>query len=170
MPLSHSALQRERSALLDQMAALDRMERGRIFEQFFKGEKDGQPVTRGPYYVLQRRLGQEVLKERVPLERLPTVQADIRYHQEFQKLADRYAEITEEMTHLQDADPELKKTPHLPSRSVPRNPSILKFGQAAVVARWSACWSLAGRRIAHRLAQGWMPSAGKVVCRSGLGH
>lgn len=109
MPLSHSALQRERSALLDQMAALDRMERGRIFEQFFKGEKDGQPVTRGPYYVLQRRLGQEVLKERVPLERLPTVQADIRHHQEFQKLADRYAEITEEMTHLQDADPELKK-------------------------------------------------------------
>lgn len=109
MPDFYSALLRERSVLLDQMAALNRMERGRLFEQFLKGEKDGQPVTRGPYYVLQRRLGQQILKERVPLVRLPTVQADILRHQEFQKLADRYAEITEEMTHLQDADPELKK-------------------------------------------------------------
>jgi hypothetical protein len=91
------------------MAALDRMERGRLSEQFLKGEKDGHPVMRGPYYVLQRRLGREILKERVPLDRLPTIQADIQRHQEFQKLADRYAEITEEMTHLQDADPELKK-------------------------------------------------------------
>jgi len=109
MPDAYSVLQQQRSVLLDQMAALERMERGRLSEQFLKGEKEGQPVTRGPYYVLQRRLGQQILKERVPLDRLPTVQADIQHHQEFQKLADRYAEITEEMTHLQDADPELKK-------------------------------------------------------------
>ncbi|MDA1275780.1 MAG: hypothetical protein O2960_17310 [Verrucomicrobia bacterium] len=109
MPDSYSLLQRQRSVLLEQMAALDRMERGRLSEQFLKGEKDGRPVTRGPYYVLQRRLGQQILKERVPLDRLPGVKADIERHQEFQKLADRYAEITEEMTRLQDADPELKK-------------------------------------------------------------
>lgn len=109
MPNSYSLLQRQRSVLLEQMAALDRMERGRLSEQFLKGEKDGRPVTRGPYYVLQRRLGQQILKERVPLDRLSGVKADIERHQEFQKLADRYAEITEEMTRLQDADPELKK-------------------------------------------------------------
>jgi len=97
------------------MAALDRMERGRLSEQFFKGQKDGQPVTWGPYYVLQRRVGQRILKERVPLDHLPTVPADIQRHQEFQRLADRYAEITEEMTHLQDSDPELKKNSRLPN-------------------------------------------------------
>ncbi|MDA1272883.1 MAG: hypothetical protein O2960_02355 [Verrucomicrobia bacterium] len=66
MPDSYSLLQRQRSVLLGQMAALDRMERGRLSEQFLKGEKDGRPVTRGPYYVLQRRLGQQILKERDP--------------------------------------------------------------------------------------------------------
>jgi hypothetical protein len=115
MPDAFSALQRERSVLLDQMAALDRMERGRLSEQYFKGEKDGRPVTWGPYYVLQRRVGERVLKERVPQERLPTVQEDIRRHQDFQRLAERYAEVTEKLTHLQDADSELKKNARLPS-------------------------------------------------------
>lgn len=109
MPDAYSSLLQKRSGLLDQMAGLDRMERGRLSEQFLKGQKDGQPVTWGPYYVLQRRLGQQIVKERVPLERVPTIQADIQRHEEFQKLADRYAEITEEMTHLEDTDPELKK-------------------------------------------------------------
>lgn len=114
MPHSYATLQQERSELLNHMASLDRMERGRLSEQYLKGEKDGQPVTWGPYYVLQRRVGEQVVKERVPADRVPTVQADIQRHQQFQRLAERYAEITEEMTHLQDADPELKKNSHLP--------------------------------------------------------
>lgn len=109
MPHSYSILEQQRSELLNQMAALDRMERGRLSEQYLKGEKDGRPVTWGPYYVLQRRVGEQVVKERVPADRVPTVQADIQRHQQFQSLAERYAEITEEMTHWQDADPELKK-------------------------------------------------------------
>ena len=115
MPASYTALEQERSELLNQMASLDRMERGRLSEQYFKGEKDGKPVTWGPYYVLQRRVGEQVIKERVSAERVSTVKADILQHQEFQRLAERYAELTEEMTHLQDADPELKKNSHLPS-------------------------------------------------------
>jgi hypothetical protein len=113
----YSSLQQQRSVLLDQMAALDRMEQGRLSEQFLKGEKDGQPVTRGPYYVLQRRLGRKILKERVPRDRLPVVQADIKGHEEFQQLAGRYVQITEEMTRLQDAEPELKKKPS-PSKPI----------------------------------------------------
>jgi hypothetical protein len=118
----YSSLQQQRSVLLDQMAALDRMEQGRLSEQFLKGEKDGQPVTRGPYYVLQRRLGQKILKERVPRDRLPVVQADIKGHEEFQQLARRYVQITEEMTRMQDADPELKKKPSLSKPISSRKP------------------------------------------------
>jgi hypothetical protein len=109
MPNKYSGLEKQRSKILEQMAALDRIERGRLSEQFLKGHKDGQPVSWGPYYVLQRRLGQKVLKERVPAERLETVQADIRNHEHFLELAARFAEVTETMTGLQDADPALKK-------------------------------------------------------------
>ncbi len=107
----YAALKQQRTVLLDRMAALDRMERGRLSEQFLHGRKDGQPVTWGPYYVLQRRLGARILKERVPRVRLATVQADIRHHEQFEHLAQRYAEITETMTRLEDAQPELKKKP-----------------------------------------------------------
>jgi hypothetical protein len=119
---TYFALQQQRSSLLDQMAALDRMERGRLSEQFLKGQKDGQPVLRGPYYVLQRRWGEQVLKQRVPRDRVPLVQADIHRHEQFQQLADRYAEITEQMTHLLDAQPELKKKPSTSKSTSSRKP------------------------------------------------
>lgn len=117
MPHEYASLEKQRSKILEQMAALDRIERGRLCEQFLKGHKQGQPVSWGPYYVLQRRLGQKVLKERVPAERLSTVQADIKNHEHFLELADRFAEITETMTSMQDADPTLKKKPK-PSKTI----------------------------------------------------
>ena len=117
MPDNYTLLKQQRAALLDQMAALDRMERGRLSEQFLHGQKDGQPVSWGPYHVLQRRLGRQVVKERVSRERLATVQADIRRHEQFQQLADSYAEITEKMTRWEDTRPELKKKPQ-PSKPI----------------------------------------------------
>ena len=111
MPNDYAALETQRSEILDKMAAFDRMERGRLSNQFFKGQKDGRPVSWGPYYVLQRRLGKKVLKERVPAERVPALQADIQNHAQFLTLAERFAELTEAMTRLQDAHPELKKKP-----------------------------------------------------------
>src|SRR5258708_31252378 len=107
----------QRSKIREQWVVLDRIERGSLSEQFLKGHKDGQPVSWGPYYVLQRRLGKKVLKERVSAERLSTVQADIQNHEHFLELAERFAEITETMTSLQDADPELKKKPR-PSKTI----------------------------------------------------
>ena len=111
MPDDYAILKQQRTALLDQMAALDRMERGRLSEQFLHGLKEGRKVTWGPYYVLQRRLGRHIVKKRVPADRLALVQADIRRHEEFQQLAQRYAEITEQMTRLEDAQPDSKKKP-----------------------------------------------------------
>jgi hypothetical protein len=113
MPDAYAALKQQRADLLDEMAALDRMERGRLSEQFLRGQKDGRTVQWGPYYVLQRRLGRRIVKQRVPQGRLASVQADIRRHEQFQQLAERYAELTEEMTRLEDALPESKKKPPL---------------------------------------------------------
>jgi hypothetical protein len=111
MPDDYAILKEQRTALLDQMAALDRMECGRLSEQFLHGLKDGRKVTWGPYYVLQRRLGGQIVKKRVPADQLALVQADIRRHEEFQQLAQRYAEITGQMTRLEDAQPDSKKKP-----------------------------------------------------------
>jgi hypothetical protein len=42
MPDSYSTLKQQRTALLDQMAALDRVERGRVSEQFLQaGRRTG---------------------------------------------------------------------------------------------------------------------------------
>jgi hypothetical protein len=111
MPENYAVLQQQRTDILDQMAALDRMERGRLSEQFLHGLKEGRKVTWGPYYVLQRRLGRQIVKKRVPADRLAVVQADIRRHEQFQQLARRYAEITEQMTGLEDLQADSKKKP-----------------------------------------------------------
>ena len=124
MPDTYATLNQQRTALLDQMASLDRMERGRLSEQFLRGKRNGQTVNWGPYYVLQRRLGRRIVKKRVPAERLPIIQADIQRHEQFQRLAERYAEITEEMTALQDTEAGLKKKPRFkPTNSRRRKPS-----------------------------------------------
>ena len=91
------------------MASLDRMERGRLSEQFLKGTKAGKPVLWGPYFVLQRRQGKAHVTERVPAERVPLIQSDIDNHLRFETLADRFAQATEELTRLRDGDPGSKK-------------------------------------------------------------
>ena len=50
------------------------------------------------------------------------IQADIQGHEQFQKLADRYAQVTEEMTRLLDAQPELKKKPSTSKPTSSRKP------------------------------------------------
>ena len=58
----------------------------------------------------------------MPRGRLPLIQADIQGHEQFQKLADRYAQVTEEMTRLLDAQPELKKKPSTSKPTSSRKP------------------------------------------------
>ena len=98
-----------RAQILQEMASLDRMERGRLSEQFLKGTKAGKPVLWGPYFVLQRRQGKAHVTERVPAERVPLIQSDIDNHLRFETLADRFAQATEELTRLRDGDPGSKK-------------------------------------------------------------
>ena len=106
-----------RAQILGEMANLDRMERGRLSEQYLKGSKAGKPVLWGPYFVLQRRAGQAHVTERIPAARVPLVQQDIANHVRFEALADRYAQATEELTRLQDGDRESKKNAK-PSRTI----------------------------------------------------
>jgi hypothetical protein len=102
-------LLKTRAQILEQMSALDRMERGRLSQQFLKGTKNGKSILWGPYYVLQRRQGRAHLTQRVPLEEVPRIQENIDNHIRFQKLADQYAQVTEELTRLEQGHPDSKK-------------------------------------------------------------
>jgi hypothetical protein len=111
-----------RAKILAEMSTLDRMERGRLSEQFLKGTKAGKSVLWGPYFVLQRRHGKAHVTERVPAERVPLVQQDIENHVRFEALADRYAQVTEELTRLRDGDPEAKKNARISKPTNSRKP------------------------------------------------
>ena len=117
-----SQLLEARAQILAEMATLDRMERGRLSEQYLNGTKAGQPVLWGPYFVLQRREGQAHVTARVPAARVPIVQADIANHTRFEGLAERFAQVTEELTRLQDGDPELKKNARISKTTNSRKP------------------------------------------------
>ena len=111
-----------RAQILGEMATLDRMERGRLSEQFLKGTKAGKAVLWGPYFVLQRRQGKAHVTERVAAERVPLVQRDIDNHVRFEALADRYAQVTEELTGLRDGDPDSKKNARFSRPTSSRKP------------------------------------------------
>lgn len=111
-----------RAQILEEMSTLDRMERGRLSEQFLKGTKAGKSVQWGPYFVLQRRQGQAHVTERVPAERVPLVQRDIDNHVRFEALADRYAQATEALTRLRDGDAASKKNTRISRPTSSRKP------------------------------------------------
>lgn len=114
-----------RTLILEEMASLDRMERGRLSAQYLKGTKDGKPVSWGPYYVLQRTEGKKHITRRIPADRAPLIQKDIDNHIRFQELSDQYARLTEELTGLQEDNPDSKKnaTRSRPTSSRKRRPS-----------------------------------------------
>ena len=120
-----SDLLKTRAQILEQMSALDRMERGRLSQQFLQGTKDGKAVLWGPYYVLQRRQGKAHLTERIPAAEVPQLQKNIDNHIRFQELADQYAQATEELTRWEQADPDSIKNARTstPTSSRKRKPS-----------------------------------------------
>ena len=97
------SLQQERSRILEQMAQMDRMIRGHVSQQTFQVQRGGQTLTQGPYFLLQRRENGKNNCQRVGTEELEAIVAGVEAYQRFQKLAERYARLTEQMTWEQQA-------------------------------------------------------------------
>ena len=107
--LPMSSLIHRRDEILQEMAAIDRMQRGRLSEQFFKVKKDGREIIRGPYYVLQRWSEGKNVCQRVPATDVDSVQSAIDGHKRFEKLAQEFAEVTERLTREAEQDQDIKK-------------------------------------------------------------
>jgi hypothetical protein len=102
------SLQQERSHILEEMARIDQMIRGHVSEQTFRIRRGGQTVTQGPYFLLQRRENGKNNCQRVGTDEVETIVAGVQAYARFQKLAQRYATLTEQMTWEKQA-PEVKK-------------------------------------------------------------
>jgi hypothetical protein len=102
------SLQQERSRILDEMARIDQMIRGHVSQQTFRVQRGGQTLTQGPYFLLQRREGGKNNCQRVGTDEVQTIVAGVQAYARFQKLAQRYAALTEQMT-WDKQSPDIKK-------------------------------------------------------------
>lgn len=110
----------QREAILAQMSQIDRLRRGTLSQQFFKKEQAGKTVKSGPYFVLQCFYKGRKCSERIPADAAPVVQQQVDNYRLFQKLADEFANLTEQLTQLEAQGPDAKKTstdPKLPTRN-----------------------------------------------------
>ena len=102
------SLQQERSRILDEMAHIDQMIRGHVSEQTFHVQRGGQTIAQGPYFLLQRREGGKNNCQRVGPGEVETIVAGVQAYARFQKLSQRYAALTEQMT-WEKQSPDIKK-------------------------------------------------------------
>src|SRR2546422_295024 len=96
--MTSPSIQQERSRILEQMAQIDRMIRGHVSQQTFQVQRGGQTITQGPYFLLQRRENGKNNCQRVATEELEAIVAGVEAYARFQKLAERYARLTEQLT------------------------------------------------------------------------
>ena len=118
------SIQQERSRILEQMAQMDRMIRGHVSQQTFQVKRGGQTVTQGPYFLLQRRENGKNNCQRVGTEELDAIVAGVGAYQRFQKLAERYALLTEQLTWEQQAAGVKKKFQRFWRPSSRKPPSV----------------------------------------------
>jgi len=101
-------IQQERTRILEEMARMDYLIRGHVSPQTFQVQRGGQTITQGPYFLLQRRENGKNNCQRVGADEREAIVAGVEAYHRFQKLAQRYAELTEQMTWDQQT-PDLKK-------------------------------------------------------------
>ena len=106
--MTSPSIQQQRSHILEEMALIDRMIRGHVSQQTYHKKRGDQTVTQGPYFLLQRRENGKNNCQRVGAEELDSIVFGVEAYARFQELADRYAQLTEQMT-WNEQSPSVKK-------------------------------------------------------------
>ena len=96
--MTNLTLQQERARILEQMCRIDHLIRGQLSQQTYRVQRQGQLITQGPYYLLQRRENGKNNCQRVSAQELEAIMAGVEGHRKFQQLAERYALLTERLT------------------------------------------------------------------------
>jgi hypothetical protein len=106
---SFSQLEQRRDQILQQMKAIDRLRRGSLSRQFFKKPRSSPKVQQGPYYVLQGYIQGQKFSERVPADQAPQIEPLVANYKRFEKLAQEFVDVTDQLTRLSQAAPDAKK-------------------------------------------------------------
>lgn len=109
MPNSFSQLEQRREQILLQMKAIDRLRRGSLSRQFFKRPRSASKVQQGPYYVLQGYVQGQKFSERVAAAQATQIEPLVANYKRFEKLAEEFVDITDQLTRLSQAAPDAKK-------------------------------------------------------------
>lgn len=91
------------------MAQIDRMIRGHVSQQTYLVRRGERTITQGPYHLLQRRQNGKNNCQRVGADELEFIVQAVQGHERFQKLVQRYAALTEQMTWDEQSAPVKKK-------------------------------------------------------------
>jgi len=92
------SLSERRQQILDEMARLERLQRGYLSKQFLSRERNGRKFRFGPYYLLQHGTGKRRVCRRVPADEAVSVKVEVEAWRRFEQLAEEFVEITERMT------------------------------------------------------------------------
>ena len=103
------SLSERRQQILDEIAGLERLQRGYISEQFLNRERGGKKFRFGPYYLLQHGNGKRRVCKRVAADKLAEVQAEVNAWRRFESLAEEFVRVTEQMTLEDKQDHDIKK-------------------------------------------------------------
>ena len=88
----------KRQQILEQMAEIKCMERGKLSEEYREKNKDGKTVQLGPYYKHQCWENGRNVSRRVPVPEVERLRNGVDGYHQFRKLADEFVEVTVEMT------------------------------------------------------------------------
>jgi hypothetical protein len=106
----------DRSAILQQMAELNSMERGTLSEEFREHpDASGAKVRLGPYFKHQVWEEGSNKSRRVPAHEVAQLREDLDNHKHFTELANAFVDLTIEQTRIRrtqagaGADPDAKK-------------------------------------------------------------
>lgn len=101
---------RRRTQILKEMANIDRMEKGRLTEEYRERVEGGKTIRTGPYFKYQRWEDGHNVSKRVPVTQAGQLRTDVEQYHRFESLAKEYAEITIARTRARST-PDSKKKP-----------------------------------------------------------
>ena len=102
--------QERRRQILDQMAQIECMEKGRLSEEYREKHKGGKRVRLGPYFKHQCWKNGRNASRRVPAAEVERLREGVDGYHRFRELADEFVEVTVSMSR-ESADDEGKKKP-----------------------------------------------------------
>jgi len=100
--------QKRRRQILQEIAAIETMEKGRLTEEYRERVVNGKNRRLGPYFKYQRWEDGRNLSRRVPVPEVPGLREAVENYHRFEALSQEYADLTIAMTRQSGQDSKKK--------------------------------------------------------------